>query len=67
MMIFHISKNIHVFPSEVQKKKLNQNPDLDSKEEKTFSIQTCTHSIALKIKMCKGIHLIFSKERIYKS
>ena len=53
MMIFHISKNIHVFPSEVQKKKLNQNPDLDSKEEKTFSIQTCTHSIALKVTSTK--------------
>ena len=53
MMIFHISKNIQVFPSEVQKKKFNQIHDLDSKEQKTFSIQTYTHSIALKVTSTK--------------
>ena len=50
MMIFHISKNIQVFPSEVQKK---IQPDLDSKEQKTFSIQTYTHSTALKVTSTK--------------
>lgn len=65
MMIFCNSKDNQSVRHSSAEKKDQSDPDLDSKEQKTFSTQTYTHSVALKTKICKRIHIIFCKEKMY--